>query len=198
MISCRDENSADLLELLGVEECRLLVVHEPFLIPLAEHRFDFRKHTRCLSSAFLGTALAPILNPDLRIETLGIEWTNWLVDHYAMDGQEYLSSRLEAGEVWGGFRGEQIAAFIGLHEEGSMGMLVVLDEFRRQGIAEFMVTDLATRLLAKGLVPHDHIIVGNDASEALQRKLGFEISTRTICWMSAGDRGPGSGSSDNP
>lgn len=43
--------------------------------------------------------------------------------------------RLRAGVMLGAFLRDRPAGFIGLHEEGSMGMPEVLPEFRRMGVA---------------------------------------------------------------
>jgi ribosomal protein S18 acetylase RimI-like enzyme len=191
MISAANEETVHaMLAELDPNHCRLMIVHESFAIPIVEKKYNLTRHVKCVSSAYLGPGLPEIDRPDLRIDRLGTDWVGWVCDHYAMDTPSYVRGRIEAGEVWGVFSGEQILGFIGLHEEGSMGMLVILEEHRRQGLAEYLVTFLTNSLLTQGRIPHDHIIVGNDASERLQRKMGFEISTRNLWWMTKGIRGP--------
>ena len=191
MLSATNEESVHtMLADLEPDRCRLMVVHEPFAIPIVEQKYNLPRHVKCLSSAYLGSGLPLIDRPDLRIEQLDTTWTQWVCDHYEMDTPSYVKGRVEDGEVWGVFRDEKILGFIGLHEEGSMGMLVILEEYRRQGLAEYLMTFLTNSLLAQGRIPHDHIIVGNDASERLQRKMGFEISSHNLWWMTKGVRGP--------
>ena len=60
--------------------------------------------------------------------------------HLFDDPQPYLRGRAEAGALWGHFTAEgRLAGFLGIHSEGSMGMLEVVPEFRRHGIAQFCV-----------------------------------------------------------
>ena len=57
--------------------------------------------------------------------------------HLFDDPLPYLRGRAEAGALWGHFTAEgRLAGFLGIHSEGSMGMLEVVPEFRRRGIAQ--------------------------------------------------------------
>ena len=191
VMASRDEDSAHaMLGLVNPDRCACMVVHEDYAIGLVESRFGFDRHTRCIASAYLGASLPQSGRTDLSVAPLTPEWADTVSANYHMDGPDYIRTRIQAGEMWGAFHGDDLLGFIGLHEEGSMGMLTVFEQYRRQGIADYLMTDLANRMIARGLTPHDHIIVGNLASETLQRKLGFSISTRTLTWMSRGDHGP--------
>lgn len=57
-----------------------------------------------------------------------------------------------------------------LHVEGSLGMLYTLPQFRRQGYALKVMTDLTRKVLALGNVPFAYIICDNAASKALAPK----------------------------
>jgi len=191
MMASADEASARrMLDLIEPDQCGCMVVHEDYAIGLVEERFGFDRHTRCIASAYLGAPLPQSGRTDLSVRPLTLEWADIVAANYHMDGPAYIRTRIDAGEMWGAFHDNGLTGFIGLHEEGSMGMLTVFDRYRRHGIAEYLMIDLSNRMIARGLTPHDHIIVGNLASESLQRKLGFSISTRTLTWMSCGDRGP--------
>jgi len=163
---------------------RLLVAHDEHSVPVVQRRFGFERATPCYSSVFQGTGITPVTLPGVRIEPLGPEWAQVVADNYHPDDLRYAVNRLEAGVMLGAFRGDTLLGFIGQHSEGAMGLLDVLPEYRHHGIATVLLTRLTHDLLAAGRVPYDHIIVGNDASEQLQRKLGFTISTRILYWMS--------------
>jgi len=193
MMASADEQSArNLLDLIDPDHCDCIVVHEDSTVGLVEQRFGFDRHTRCIASAYYGAPLPQSSRTDLSVQPLTPQWVDLVSANYHLDGPDYIRTRIDAGEMWGAFRDNNLLGFIGLHEEGSMGMLDVFDQYRRHGIAEYLMIDLANRMLAQGHTPHDHIIVGNLASESLQRKLGFSISTRTLTWMSRGDHGPAS------
>ena len=62
---------------------------------------------------------------------------------------ETLEERLRSGMMYGAFADGKLAGFIGMHAEGSMGILEVFEEFRRQGIAEALERHLINRILEK-------------------------------------------------
>lgn len=78
----------------------------------------------------------------------------------------------------------ELAGFIGMHNEGSLGMLEVLPPFRRQGVAAALEADAVNRLLQKGFTPYAHIIEGNGASIQLQEKLGLCFAREKVYWVS--------------
>jgi len=166
-----------------LDHCRQLVAHDEHSLAAGVARFGLTPGMTCYSSAYLGTGLPPVQRDDLHIDTLTPDWVDTVAEHYHADDRSYLTRLLRAGVMLGAFRGDTLVGFIGQHATGAMGLLEVFPEYRRQGIARYLLTHLTNKLLAAGHVPYDHIVVGNDASEALQRGLGFTISTRTLTWM---------------
>jgi tRNA (guanine37-N1)-methyltransferase len=184
MISARDQQTAQLMmDDLDGKDFHVFVVCEDFILPLIEERYGYDKRDEVWSAIHRGPRLTFVERQDLTIDTLNLDWADFVSAHYSMDDMSYIRSRITAGEIWGLFRGEEILGFIGLHAQGSMGMLEILPEHRRLGYAEYLLTFLTNKLLAEGVLPHDHIIVGNEASVRLQQKLGFEISERTLWWV---------------
>lgn len=68
-------------------------------------------------------------------------------------------------------------------EEGSIGILEVLDEYRGRGFGSALEKFMVNRILEKGQTPFAQISVDNQVSMDLQRKLGFEISTERVYWL---------------
>ena len=178
-----------MLDIIESSNCTLMIAHDDISVTSVKQRFAVERTTACLSSVYLGSGLPEIIRPDLHVETLGVQWLDTIVANYHMDSPSYLRQRLEAQVILGVFRDKDLLGFIGQHNEGAMGLLVILPQYRRQAIGEFLLTYLTNQLLSQQRIPYDHIIVGNQASEALQRKLGFAISSDQLCWMSLrGDR----------
>jgi len=187
LIAGTDEAAiAAMLELIDTAHIDRVVVHDAAAIPVIERRLGFTGHAACWSAAYLGGPIAPLTLPGVRVETLGPAWAATVAANYHPDDLAYAVDRIEAGVMLGAFRGETLLGFIGQHDEGAMGLLEVLPQYRHQGIARVLLTHLAHDLMDRGRVPYDHIIVGNTASVALQRQLGFSISTRTLAWLSRG------------
>jgi len=162
----------------------LVVAHDEFSATILGELYGFDRVTPCWSSALVGQAPAPIERADLHIETLGQEWSSTIAELYWMDDLAYVCERIDARVMLGAFRGDTLLGFVGRHQEGAIGMLEVLPEHRRQGVAEYLMTHLIDQIINEGRTPYDHIIVGNQASVALQLKLGFTISQRVLRWMS--------------
>ncbi len=74
-------------------------------------------------------------------------------------------------------------AFIGLHEDLSMGMLFILPGYRRRGWGERLERALTARVLAMGELPYGHVIEGNTVSMRLQQKIGFVPCSDKVFWM---------------
>ena len=119
---------------------------------------------------------------DLRI--LGPEYLEQVHAHYhpEEDG-EYLRDRLERGLMLGAFVKDRLAGFIGVHTEGSMGMLEVFPDNRRQGLASALERGMIYLQMRRGWQPYCQVIVGNEASVALQKKLGLTMAGGHVCWL---------------
>ena len=66
---------------------------------------------------------APVPGVELRI--LDESHTDLVFEHYHMaPGRDYVAERLAAGAMTGAFLDGVLAGFIGIHEEGSIGMLI--------------------------------------------------------------------------
>jgi len=102
--------------------------------------------------------------------------------YHSVDDAEYVRERIAAGML-GAFVNGEIAGFIGTHGELSIGLLEVLPAFRRRGLAFALEASMVNTLLAAGRLPFCQVRLGNDASFALQKKLGFTASDRTVRWM---------------
>ncbi|MCM1540277.1 MAG: GNAT family N-acetyltransferase [Blautia sp.] len=85
--------------------------------------------------------------------------------------------------MYGAFVDDRQVGFVGMHSEGSLGLLYVEEAYRRQGIAVSLEAYVINRALEKGWIPYGHVIVGNEKSFALQEKLGLYRSDRTVWWL---------------
>lgn len=77
----------------------------------------------------------------------------------------------------------QLVGMVGSHLEGSIGMLLILPEFRRQGYGEVLVEFMINIFIEQGLMILTQVEPDNLASQKLQEKLGLIRSDRTVCWL---------------
>lgn len=121
-----------------------------------------------------GAVLRPLTPEDL----------DFVLENYHHPGAipEHIRGRIAEGML-GAEVGGRLAGFIGIHEEGAMGLLEVLPQFRRRGLAEALEAALIGRQLEKGALPYAQVRIGNTASEALQEKLGLTFDRRVLYWI---------------
>lgn len=125
---------------------------------------------------------APVPGVELRI--LDESHTDLVFEHYHMaPGRDYVAERLAAGAMTGAFLDGVLAGFIGIHEEGSIGMLEVLPAYRRRGLGYALEAGAIRRALKEGAIPYCQVIEGNTASMELQKKLGLEFSDGFVYWL---------------
>lgn len=122
---------------------------------------------------------------DLALRILGEDAVPFLVAHYDHPSAtpKHMRERVRDGLMLGAFRDDQCLGFAGLHEEGAIGMLTVLPEYRRQGVATALVLELVRRLLERQRVPYTHVHINNEVSMALQEKLGFVRAEKPVTWL---------------
>lgn len=103
-------------------------------------------------------------------------------DYASYCSERYVALRIASGNALGIFEGGELAAWILTHDEGTIGMLHVMPEYRRKGYAAALTGELIHRLRSQGRLPFAHIHKNNDKSLSLFTKLGF-VRTSEICWL---------------
>ena len=176
----------------GQAEC--LVLHQDYMREAAGEILGLSKETACYQAAYTRKEKLPItglysmntkqMEGLLQIRKLGIEYLEQVVSQYSgLDSKEYVRERLEKGCIYGAFHDEQLAGFIGTHTEGSMGILEVFPEYRRQKVGKALETYLINQILEAAQIPYGQIKEGNVASMKLQEDLGLCFAKTKVYWM---------------
>jgi tRNA (guanine37-N1)-methyltransferase len=185
MMSAEDRKTADAM--LGIiPKTDLLDAHQKFYVKAARENFGLSGGIECRQAVWTRKELLPEAVSPANIRPIDDTYLPFLLKHYThadINSPEYLRERLQSGDFYGAFVGPELAGFIGTHEEGSMGMLEVLPEYRRKGLAAALEAFQTNRILMEGRVPFAQIEPGNAASFALHRRLGFEISQESLYWL---------------
>lgn len=151
----------------------------------------------------------------IRFRSLGMGFLNEVMGHYDLTGREYLEERLKSGNIYGAFIDEntdgnpngnikeninetvnknvgndgiatgKLAGFAGVHQEGSLGMLEVYEEYRGQGIGRALEAFMVNLHLSMGYTPYGMVAADNHVSLRLQKKAGLCISKEKIYWVAA-------------
>lgn len=159
-----------------------VTVHEDFYGPLLQNRFGLRLGQPCWQMVYPGTAALPLPELGLDVRQLDLSHLSQVSAHYSIGGDEYLTWLLERGALYGAFQDDTLCGFIGRHAEGTIGLLEVFPQYRRQGAATLLQTFMTNLELSRGHVPYGQVFDGNEPSLALQRSLGFHRSKGQLFW----------------
>jgi tRNA (guanine37-N1)-methyltransferase len=95
----------------------------------------------------------------------------------------YIRERIEKGCIFVALVHGEFAGMVGIHAEGSLGMLEVLPQYRRQHIGKALATYVINWALEQGYIPYSQVAEGNVASLTLQEQLGNYTSREKLYWM---------------
>lgn len=181
------------LKLAKDDRIECIVLHQREMVPLMETHFHLKEDMECLQGAYTRREKLPVrglYGPDGRgedgfaIRTLTEEYIPFVAEHYSEIGtSEYVSERIRHGAVYGAFYDEKIVGFIANHEEGSIGMLYVLPEYRKRHVAMALETYCMNLAVERGEIPYGQVVLDNEASIRLQEKMGICFAKGTIVWM---------------
>lgn len=195
MLLAEDEASAVRLAAMVPEDTELVMSMQESMNRALEER---GYHIDCATWQYLYTERVPLhvrpnraLHPNdashhLDIRKLGVEHLDYVSAHQEHNDRRYVKICIELGNMYGAFVDNELVGFIGMHREGSIGLLYVDEEHRREGIAESLAAFMVNRVLEKGWTPYGHVVCGNEASEKLQEKLRLYKAGKIIWWLSAG------------
>ena len=167
-----------------VSHPELIALHQAEYIPLLQGKYGYKHKMECFQCAYLSAEkLDENISEGIELRDLTMTELDFVFNNYDHPSEKsYIAERIEAGMI-GAFCGDDCAGFIGTHSEGTMGILQVMPDFRRRGIAHSLEASLINRMVGKGYIPHAHIVTTNKASILLQEKLGMSFSDKTVTWL---------------
>jgi len=94
----------------------------------------------------------------------------------------YVRDQISQGPAIGYWEDGKLVGWILTHDDCALGMLHVLEEYRRKGIARLLLVEIIGRVQAIGLVPFTYIEPENCPSLSLVNSIGF-IPDRIVHWV---------------
>lgn len=155
--------------------------NEPAGMLMRGHATDW--HNACRQMSLPDEVALP--PPDLQVVSLSPDQADYIHAHYEMNHilpAAYLADRIRNGPSVGIMRDGRLAGWAMTHDEGTMGVLEVLPEYRRIGLAEKLSFALCRKVREAGSIPTVHILCGNRASLSLAAKTGF-VRTADVTWF---------------
>ena len=118
----------------GVEKMELAVAHSRETGEYLQKRYGIARCQGCTQAAYLGKEPFPAAQ-GVEIRPLGQEaFSVVFANYHSFSDPKYIRERLDAGVMRGAFAQGQLLGFIGMHSEGSVGMLEVLPPGRGPGL----------------------------------------------------------------
>jgi 8-oxo-dGTP diphosphatase len=155
--------------------------NEPAGMLMRGHRADW--HNPCRQLSLPDEVVLSIPDPD--VVSLSPDQAEYIHGHYEMKHilpSVYLAERIRNGPSVGIFRDGRLVGWSMTHDEGTMGVLEVLPEYRRLGLAEKLSSALCRKVREAGSIPTVQILCGNRASPSLAEKMGF-VRTADVTWF---------------
>lgn len=179
---CDLDNGTELLDYIGRVD--LICIYQQELAEYFQNKHNYDKYEENFQAVYMKDEPVKVSVEGLEIRTLGVDSLDLIYEHYNHHvSYDYIKRRIESGAIYGGFADSEFCGFAGTHEEGAVGILKVLDGFRRRGFAEALEAHVINAVLESGEVPFVQVNPNNEASIGLQRKLGLEVSGERLYWL---------------
>lgn len=125
----------------------------------------------------------PVCDSSLRLVPAVLSDLPFIMSVYDVLEEWEIRMIMERQTLWIAMKDEIPVGIIGCHLEGSMGLLVVLPEYRRKGYGLQMESFLISTLQKRGCHCFGQVVKGNHASEALQIKAGMQMDDQLQYWL---------------
>ncbi|MCL2874377.1 MAG: GNAT family N-acetyltransferase [Defluviitaleaceae bacterium] len=170
-------------ELIDSVEQEEFCFHQKPLFEYMKQKYDYSECLICFQAVYNKKECIRLNTSRLSIRQLTVNYADIVYENYHYVDYDYIVKRLKNGAIYGGFLGDELCGFIGIHAEGSMGMLEVFQKHRQKGFAVELEAYMLNEILKNGQIPFGQIAVDNEPSIKLHKKLGFDISTDEIYWL---------------
>lgn len=185
MFASDQDTARKLIDLLPSDP-ELIFAHEEFSLSLLVEEFKLTSGPAFYQAAYCKQQPLPLPEATAVIRPLDLTHLPTLLANYEYGDEGYLRRLLSIHSLFGAFDGGILLAFIGLHAEGTIGLLEVLPPYRRRGLARLLESYMINRELSLGHIPFCQVFEGNAPSLALQESLGMTFSHDRL-WFASRD-----------
>lgn len=180
MLSAREETGKRLID--GITDCECMVLRGDALEPYARQKLGFTGENPCWQVLYEKKEPLPVTGT-LEIRHPDAADYPQVRQTYHLAGDEELYRDFCGEDFFGAYENGEFVGYIGIHDEGSMGMLEIFPPYRRRGYARELYSFLINRQVKLGRIAYAQVVCSNDASLALQRQLGMTFSRQKVYWM---------------
>lgn len=167
----------------NLDDCKMLAIHNDHNQEFIKEKFKFEPTIIAHQYGYLKEYVTIIDNPKINIKEIGMEHYNFIKDNYSGSiDEEYLIKRIKANVFIGAFDNDKIVGCAGIHDEGSIGFVEVIEEYRRKKIASMLETYMINKLLKNNEIVYLQVEIDNIPSMKFHERLGFIQASDIITW----------------
>lgn len=167
----------------GLPAPQWVVARGPGVPEMLRERFGLELSGYCSNVAYMKRERLFWDCPGLEIRPLRLEEIPDFLAHYDMEDESDARAHIEQGELFAAVLDGKLAGFMGLHADGSMGMLEVFPEYRKLGVGRAIEKFFINFCLDRGWTPYGQVFLDNEKSFSLQQNLGMSVDrTKALCW----------------
>lgn len=178
------DSSAELRVL--IEKCegeKYFAVVENWMLPYICQDKEIEWQLSCMKLVFPNDyTLGQIKHEAVELTSNDAEYIYQHSKYKAYTSLDYIKERIAFGIAFGIYEDKKLVAWIMTHDDGAIGFLNVLEEYRNRGYGFSLTVAAIKRLREIGKVPFVHIEDDNVESLNLARKIGF-IGNRKVHWI---------------
>lgn len=182
MLTVTDKENGERILSYMKEMPELFVSHQEFMNDLICEKLHLYTEQECTQWVYTRKEPLPV-KKSMDIRKLDMEHAALVKRHYKLGDDAYLEERIKSGSMYGIFENDTPAGFAGMHSEGSIGMLEVLEEYRGKGYGKALEAFCINVHLRQGFTPYGQVIVGNEASVHLQKSLHLYPAKEKVYWL---------------
>jgi len=165
------------------EEDKCFAVLEDWMLPYIAKGKEIR--SRLTSMKLVYDDINPLPSIKCDVENLSDSDASYIYENSKYKEYisiDYIEDRITKGNGLGIYENDRLVAWALTHDDGAIGFLNVLEEYRGRGYATKVTVAMIKRLLEIGEVPYVHIEEENEKSMNLALKTGFR-KDRRIHWI---------------
>ena len=167
----------------NLNDCKMIAVHNDCFKDIIEEKFGLSQRIVAYQYGYLKDTVTLIDVFQIEIKEIGMEYYDFIKENYSTPiDDEYLIERIKSKVFIGAFDQDKIVGFAGIHDDGSIGFVEVIEEYQRKKIASMLETYMINNLLAKKELVYLQVEIDNIPSMKLHEKLGYVRSNDIITW----------------
>lgn len=178
-------NSKDEFEsmLESMQNEKYFAILEDWMVPMVEAEGSLEWKLSCIKFFFPDSKEVPEV--DAPITPLSVDDAEWIFQngkYSEFTSTRYIREMIQKGPAIGIRQDGHLVAWVMTHDDGAIGFLHVLPEYRSRGYAIALTCEMIRRVKRSGKIPFVHIEEENTSSIRLAKKLGFE-EERKVHWI---------------